>query len=162
MSLKTLFAATAAAITLAFASIAGDMQKIMVEDAYARVSTANAKSGAAFMQVVNHGEADDRLVDVRSDIAARVELHTHMDQGDGVMKMVHVEEGFAIPAGETRMLKRGGDHVMLMGLKQELKHGDVVALTLVFEQAGEVALEVPVDLERKPGHGGMGHSGHSN
>ena len=119
-------------------------------------------SGAAFMQIMNHTGADDRLVDARSEVAERVELHTHLSDANGVMKMVHVEEGFAIPAGESHMLKRGGDHVMFLGLKESLHHGDVVSLTLVFEKAGEVSVEVPVDLERKPNHGGMKHGKHSN
>lgn len=157
MSLKSfVFAATsAAALTLAGAAMAGGM---MVEDAYARVSTKMSASGAAFMQIMNDTGADDRLIDVRSDVAERVELHTHQGDANGVMKMVHVEEGFAVPAGEVHMLKRGGDHVMFLGLTQTLHHGDVVPLTLVFEKAGEINVEVPVDLERKPGHGGMKHN----
>jgi len=82
--------------------------------------------------------------------------------GDGVMKMMHVEEGFAVAAGETHMLQRGGDHVMLMGLNQELKQGDTITLTLSFEKAGDMVVEVPVDLARKPAAGGMKHSNHSN
>lgn len=161
MSFKSyVFAATSAvAMTLAGAAMAGGM---MVEDAYARVSTKMSASGAAFMQIMNHTGADDRLIDARSDVADRVELHTHQSDANGVMKMVHVEEGFAIPAGETHMLKRGGDHVMFLGLKQTLHHDDSVPLTLVFEKAGEVTLDVPVDLERKPAHGEMMHGKHSN
>ena len=151
MSFKTLsFAAIAAA---AFALPAFAESIIAVDDPYARVSTKMSKSGAAFMIIENSGDEDDRLVDARSDIAKKVELHTHKDDGNGNMAMVHVEEGFVIPAGGKHMLMRGGDHVMFMGLKQSLNHGDVVTVTLVFEKAGEVALEVPVDLERKPVHG---------
>ncbi len=159
MSLKTvLFAATAA---LSFAGAAyADGAKIMVQDQYARVSARMSTSGAAFMEIMNMSAEDDQLVDARSDIAKRVELHTHMETGDGVMKMVHVEEGFSIPAGGHHMLQRGGDHVMFMGLTQELKHGDVVPVTLVFKNAGEVMIDIPVDLERKPAHGG--HMKHSN
>jgi copper(I)-binding protein len=73
--------------------------------------------------------------------------------------MMHVEEGFAVPAGGMHMLARGGDHVMLMGLNQSLAHGDVVSVTLTFEQAGDVTVDIPVDLERKPDHGAMDHSG---
>lgn len=171
MSLKATLIAAAAALTLAGAA-AADGAKIMVHDQYARVSTKMATSGAAFMEIMNMGAEADQLVAVRSDIAARVELHTHMENADGVMKMMHVEEGFAIPAGGSHMLQRGGDHVMFLGLKQQLNHGDIVPLTLVFEQAGEISIEIPVDLERKAGHGGHGghgthggeddHSGHDN
>lgn len=129
-------------------------EAITVEDAYARASTPTAKSGAAFMQITNTGSTDDRLVAASSEIASRVELHTHRMDGD-VMRMVHVEEGFALPAGETLLLERGGMHVMFMGLNRSLAHGDRVTVTLTFEEAGDVELEIPVDLERMPeGHGG--------
>lgn len=153
MSLKSVLFAATAALSLAGAAYAEDA-KIMVSDQYARVSAKMSSSGAAFMEIANMADEVDQLVGVRSDVAKRVELHTHMESGDGVMKMVHVEEGFAIPAEGSHMLQRGGDHVMFMGLKQELKHGDVVPVTLVFKNAGEVLIEIPVDLERKPGHGG--------
>ncbi|OED48182.1 copper chaperone PCu(A)C [Leisingera sp. S232] len=167
MSLKSVVFAAAAAAAFATSAFAGDAM-IMVHDPYARVSSPTAKAGAAFMEIMNKGAADDQLIAVRSDVAARVELHTHKESGDGVMKMMHVEEGFAVPAGGSHSLKRGSDHVMFMGLTQSLSHGDAVKLTLVFEKAGEIEIEVPVDLERKAeghgehtGHGGD-HSGHSN
>lgn len=159
MSFKSIVIAAATSLTLAGAALA-DMSMIMVDDAYARAS--NKMAGAAFMALVNHTGEDDRLIGVSTDVAKRAELHTHMDMGDGVMKMMHVEEGFAIAAGETYMLQRGGDHVMLMGLNQELKQGDTVTLTLSFEKAGDLVIEVPVDLARKPAAGGMKHSNHSN
>ncbi|ETA50969.2 copper chaperone PCu(A)C [Ponticoccus alexandrii] len=133
--------------------------EIVVKDAYARSS--NAMAGAAFMAIENTGPEDDRLIGAASDAAQRVELHTHRDMGGGVMKMLHVEEGFALPAGETHMLMRGGDHVMLMGLNGAMEQGDTVTVTLTFEKAGEQVVEIPVDLERKPDHSGHGgHAGH--
>ena len=154
---QTLVAAVAA-LTVATSAFASET--IMVKDAYARSATKNAKTGAAFMMVMNHGAEDDRLVDVKSDIAARVELHTHKENADGVMQMLHVEEGFAIPAGEMHSLARGGDHVMFMGLKAPFEQGDMIPVTLVFEKAGEVQIEVQVDLERKPEDGA--HGGHKH
>lgn len=159
MSFKSIIMAAAASLTLTGAAFA-DMSNITVEDAYARAS--NKMAGAAFMIVMNHSDEGDRLIAVTTDVAKRAELHTHMDMGEGVMKMMHVEGGFAIAAGESHMLQRGGDHVMLMGLTQELKQGDTITLTLSFEKAGDVVVEVPVDLERKPDHGAVKHSTHSN
>lgn len=147
MSLKSTLLTTLAAVSLATTAFAED--KIKVDDAYARSSGANAKAGAAFMMIVNQGETEDRLIGVTSDVAARVELHTHKIDENGVAKMVHVEEGFVIPAGESHMLKRGGDHVMFMGLKQPFEQDATVPVTLIFEQAGEVQVEIPVDLDRK-------------
>jgi hypothetical protein len=139
-------ALAATAVLLAVPTLAQDIE---VRDAYARAASPAAKSGAAFMEIVNTGAEDDRLVAAVSDVAARVELHTHVQEGD-VMRMIHVEEGFPLPAGETLTLERGGRHVMFMGLSRPLEHGDTVAVTLDFERAGDMTVEIPVDLERMP------------
>lgn len=146
MSFTRSLIAGALACTLAIPAFADGL---MIKDAYARSSGKSAKAGAAFMQIMNHSDQDDRLVSVASDVAKRVELHTHKDNGEGVMRMIHVEEGFAIPAGGMHALKRGGDHVMFMGLTRPLEQGDTVSVTLTFEKAGEMVVEIPVDLERK-------------
>lgn len=142
------------------------MAEIAVRDAYARASGPTAMAGAAFMEIHNSGETDDRLIAVQADVAKRVELHTHVAGDDGVMKMREVAGGIPVPAGGSHMLMRGGDHVMFMGLTTRFEQGMTFPVTLVFEQAGEVTVEVPVDLERQEsaGHGKMDHSKmkHSN
>ena len=151
MKLKALTLAALMAASPALADI-----KVM--DAYARSASPTAKSGAAFMQIMNTGEADDRLVAAASDAAARVELHTHKDMGEGVMRMMEVEEGFEVPAGGMHALARGGDHVMLMGLTAPLEPGATISVTLTFEQAGEMVVEIPVDNDRQDApmdHGNM-------
>lgn len=153
MSVLKTFAAAAIAAFVAVPAFAGD---IMIKDAYARSATKMSKSGAAFMMIMNNTDQDDRVVSARAEIAKRVELHTHIDAGNGVMQMREVEGGFPVEAGGMRHLMRGGDHVMLMGLTQPMLHGDIVTVTLVFEKAGEITLDIPVDLERKGeimGHG---------
>jgi len=155
MSFKLRIAAAAAAIALATPLFADG---IMVQDPYARTSSSKSTSGAAFMMIYNETGSADRLVGVTSDIAKRVELHTHLEDANGVMKMMHVKEGFELPEGGMIEMKRGGKHVMLMGLTGPLAQGDKFTLTLAFEKAGEVVVEIPVDLERKPMQGGMDHS----
>lgn len=129
--------------------------EISVVEPYARASTMMSQSGAAFMVIENAAGEDDRLVSAGSDVAAKVELHTHLEDDDGVMRMVEVEEGFVIPAGGQHVLQRGGDHVMFLGLTRPLAQGDTVSVTLRFETAGEMVVEVPVDLTR----GAMGAMG---
>lgn len=148
-----------AAASAAFLSTTAFAEGIMIKDPYAR--SANSVTGAAFMGVMNHTDQDDRLIAARSDISERVELHTHIEDSNGVMRMVEVEDGIAVPAGGIAMLKRGGDHVMFMGLKAPLEQGDDISVTLVFENAGEIEVTIPVDLERKPEHG-HGHHGHDH
>ncbi len=145
----------AGAVALAFVPSA--QADILVHDAYARTAMPNAPTGAAFMTLENTGDSDDRLIGVRSDAAARVELHSHVAQGDGVMKMVHVQDGFAVPAHGSHALARGGDHVMFMGLVAPFEQGATVPVTLTFENAGDIAVDIPVDLDRAPDAGGHGH-----
>ncbi|EEE36340.1 periplasmiC protein conserved in bacteria with c-terminal histidine [Rhodobacteraceae bacterium KLH11] len=146
MTLKSTLLATLTTLSLASGAFAADV--IVIEDSYARSSGKHAKAGAAFMVIQNQGDTDDRLIGVISDASDRVELHTHEVDDNGVARMLHVEEGFVIPAGETRKLQRGGDHVMFMGLTTPFEAGATVPVTLVFEKAGEIVVEVPVDLER--------------
>ncbi len=146
-------AAAAAAFAFAlpaFAPAAFAHDGVAIKDAYAIVSTTMSKSGAAFMEIDNHSTTPDRLVKASSDIADRVELHTHKADANGVMQMIEVKEGFPIPAEGSHMLQRGGDHVMFLGLKQPLKDGDTVHVVLTFEHAGDVPVDIPVDLKRVP------------
>lgn len=160
MSLKSTALAALAAFTMASPALA---QQIEVHDPYARSASPGAKSGAAFMVIRNQGDADDRLIGASSPAAKLIQLHTHRE-ADGVMRMVHVEEGFALPADGEIVMERGGDHVMFMGLTAPFEQGETIPLTLVFEKSGEQVIDVPVDLARKPGKGmgmGMGH-GHGD
>ena len=161
MSFKTTLFAAAAAIAVALPAFADG---IMIKDPYARVSAKMSSSGAAFMSIMNHSGQEDHLVGAASDIADKVELHTHKEDSNGVMRMMHVEEGFMLPKDGMIEMKRGGHHVMFLGLKQPLKDGDIVHVTLQFEKAGNVEIDVPVDLNRKPMHGNMNHGnmGHKN
>jgi periplasmic copper chaperone A len=125
---------------------------VHINNPYARVMGGIGASGAVFFEIENHQSQDDRLLSATSAAAQRVELHTHLEQG-GVMKMVHVTEGFAVPANGTHALQRGGDHVMLMGMNDALQNGDTIDLTLTFERAGQVQVQAVVDNERKPADG---------
>jgi copper(I)-binding protein len=133
---------------------------ITISDAYARSVGVMARTGAVFLVIGNSADTPDRLVGARSDAAARVELHTHVAADGGIMRMVEVEEGFEVPAGGTRALERGGDHVMFLGLNAAWSDGDTIPLVLVFEQAGEIAIDVPVDLARA--EGAMTQGGHTH
>lgn len=123
---------------------------LMVKDPYARSARPNAPTGAAFMMLQSQTDQDLKLIGVRSDVAKRVELHTHIDKGDGIMQMRQIEGGIAIPAGESHMMKRGGDHVMLMGLNQSLVDGETITVIFEFENAKDMTVEIPIDSKRKP------------
>jgi len=127
---------TAAATAKPVASV-GD---IAIAAPFARATP--VKVGGAFMVLRNSGKADDKLVKAASPVAEHVELHEHVME-DGAMRMRPVD-GVPVPAGGSTALQPGGYHVMLIGLKQPLKEGERFPLTLTFEKAGTVTIEVPV------------------
>lgn len=116
---------------------------LVVESPWSRASAGGAGAGGAFMMIRNGGQQGDRLIGAESDVAARVQLHRTVMQ-DGVMRMRHAEDGVEVPAGGMAELKPGGFHVMLMGLKQPLEEGSSFPVTLIFERAGTVTVDVPV------------------
>ncbi|WP_298719865.1 copper chaperone PCu(A)C [uncultured Oceanisphaera sp.] len=112
-----------------------------------------ATTGVAYLTVTNKGETDDVLLSADSPIAEKVEIHTHIKDGD-VMKMRQLNE-LVIPAGGEQTLAPGGHHLMLMGLKQVSAAGERFPLTLHFKEAGDLEVEVAVDAEpaKAQGHG---------
>ncbi|MYB39977.1 copper chaperone PCu(A)C [Candidatus Saccharibacteria bacterium] len=132
--------AAALAWPLAFAAPASAAGPLTVEDARARILLPS-RPGAAWLTIRNAG-GEDRLVGAESPAAERVELHTHIHEG-GVTMMRKVE-AIDLPAGGETVLESGGDHLMLFGLKGGLKAGDRFPLTLLFEKAGALTVEVRV------------------
>lgn len=144
----------ALAALLAAPALAQDGPRIV--DPYARVSGASATSGAIFLTIENHGDAEDRLVAASTPAAARAELHTHVQDANGVMAMTRIDS-VAIPAQSSHVLERGGDHVMLLGLTKPLAQGDTIPLALTFERGGVITVDVVVDNTRAPGAMPKGH-----
>jgi periplasmic copper chaperone A len=123
------------------AATAGDLT---IAGAVARASIGNAPTSAVYMTITTAG-APDRLLGAASPAAQAVELHTSLEQA-GVSKMERVES-VPIAADAPAKLEPGGVHVMLIGLQSPLEDGTTVPLTLSFEKAGEVTLEVPVSKD---------------
>ena len=105
------------------------------------------------MTIANDGSRAERLTAAHADIAAKTMLHKTVMDGN-VMKMMHVKDGIVIPGEDSVELKPGSYHIMLMGLKAPLKEGSTFPLTLTFEHAGSVTVEVKV---MKPGAKTMKH-----
>ena len=96
--------------------------------------------GAVFLSIVNAGRTDDALDGARSDVAGATEVHESYQVAGGDA-MRHIPS-LAIPAGQTVVLKPGGYHIMLIGLKRELRAGDKFTIGLHFAHAGWI--DVPV------------------
>lgn len=135
--------ATVLVSLLAFSSgaaLAADGKGVTITAPWVRATPGGSNITAAFMQITS--DAGDTLVAAKSDAAGRVEVHTHIMDGD-VMKMRRVDK-LEIAKGTPRVLKPMSDHIMLMDVKQPLKEGDTVKMTLTFEKAGDVTVEAPV------------------
>lgn len=136
------------------AASAGD---ISVKEPWARAMLPGQPAGGAWINVTNAGEEDDRLVSLSSPAAEKVEVHT-MEVVDDVMTMRPLEDGLVVPAGETVTMEPGGLHLMFMQVGKPFKEGDTVPVTLEFEKAGKVELELPV----KPANHGRGAGNHDH
>jgi len=120
---------------------ASDMLEI--SDIFARATPPNAPTGAVYFSLVNLGEQPDRLIAGTTPMAQDVQFHSMMKQGD-VMQMRQLVDGVEIAPGEMQTFSPGALHVMLIGLQQPLVEGDTFSLTLEFEHAGPVELDVPI------------------
>jgi copper(I)-binding protein len=117
---------------------------IQIEQPWARATPKGATIGAGYMKITNTGSGPDRLIGGSVSFAGRFELHS-MTMEQGVMKMREVKDGLEIKPGETIELKPGGYHVMFVDLKQPLKQGEDVSVTLKFAKAGTVEVKYPVE-----------------
>lgn len=114
---------------------------LTIRGAVARASIGNAPTSAAYMTITTTGEPD-RLIAASSPAAQAVELHTSLQEA-GVSKMERLES-VPVSADAPAELAPGGQHIMLIGLAEPLEDGENVPLTLTFEKAGEITLDVPV------------------
>ena len=115
---------------------------VEIEGAYARASIPNVPNSAAFFVIKNNSDKDIAITSANSDVAEKNELHTHIKENK-MMKMIKIEK-LVVPAKSSLELKSGGDHVMLMGLKKELKVGDEISLELSFSDGDKKSIKVPV------------------
>ena len=130
---------------------------IEAHDYWARAALKDG-NGAAYMLIHNHTEADDELTGVSSDVATAAEIHLSQMSSDGTMQMIP-QESISLPADADVELKPGGYHIMLIGLKQDLKAGDEITLTLHFKTHEDITLTIPVlDAANMGGSGMDGHT----
>ncbi|MGC9163535.1 MAG: copper chaperone PCu(A)C [Thiomonas sp.] len=134
-----------AALLLGFAPVAwaqraGDIE---VTQAQALPSIPGARNGGGFLTIVNHGKTDDRIVAAASPACGHVELHT-MRMENNLMRMREVSD-IVLPAGQTvRMQPGSGYHLMLMDLKQPLKIGDLVPVTIKLASGAQMDVQLKV------------------
>jgi len=118
----------------------GDLE---ISGAFARATLPNAPVGGGYFTVTNKGAAPDRLVSVTSPAAGSVTLHTMGMEGN-VMKMRALPNGIDIPAGGTVRLTPSGLHMMFEHLNGAFVEGKTVPVTLTFEKAGSVTIDLNI------------------
>jgi periplasmic copper chaperone A len=123
---------------------------VKIEDPWARATPPGARIGAGYMKITS--TTADRLVGASTPAAARVELHVTEKKGD-VLRMRQVK-AYDIPAKGGYELSPSGAHLMLIDLKAPLEEGGKVPMTLRFEKAGEVKVELQVRALGTTGHHG--------
>jgi copper(I)-binding protein len=141
---KTASLLTVLAAVAAFTSLPSLAQTTVAEP-WIRGTVPQQKATGMFASITS--TKGGKLVSASSPVAGLVEIH-EMAMDGNVMKMRALANGLELPAGKAVALQPGGYHVMLMDLKQQLKAGDAVPVTLVVEGAGKVRetieLAVPV------------------
>ena len=116
--------------------------QIEIDNAWTRATPPGAKTAAGYMTIRNQSSLPDRLIGAASPLAARVEMHVHLHDGD-VMRMRQVK-GYDIPANGSLELKSGSAHLMFVDIKRPFKEGEKIPVTLRFERAGEMKVEFRV------------------
>ena len=122
-------------------------EALEVRDGWAAPTPGGVQVAAGYVTIVNGASTDDRLLSASSPRAAHVDVH-EMSMDGAIMRMRPVAGGLAIPAGATVTLSPGGGlHLMFMGVTQPFVEGETIPVTLTFEHAGDVAVELRVRRE---------------
>lgn len=135
----------------------GEVKAMNISEVWSRAMPPSASTGAVYFNLRNPTDQPDRLTGVRTQRAERAELHTHVHEGE-IMRMQQIE-AVEVPAAGQVEFKPGGHHVMLFKPSEPLAAGDHFQLTLIFEKAGEVTVDVSVQ-EQAPQHHGDSHMHH--
>lgn len=118
-------------------------QIINIKQAWSRATPKGSPVAAGYLTIENQSGLADRLVEVRSTFAKKVELHTTTIE-NGVASMKPVNDGLVIPAHSSVTLQPGGNHLMFVGINAPLAEGEQVAVELFFEKAGKIAANLDV------------------
>jgi periplasmic copper chaperone A len=135
----------------AMTGVIPDSQGVVVTDAQSRPTPPLATVGVAYLSITNHGTTPDRLLSANTPVAARIELHANSTEGD--MARMRPVEALELSPHQTAIMDPGGMHFMLTDLAAPLIVGEHFPLTLMFESAGEITVDVLVQDGTRPSHG---------
>ena len=132
----------AAGLLFSAGVFAGAADNVTVQDPYVRLAPPNAPATGAFMVIKNNGDKDVKVVKAANPVSKVTELHTHLNEG-GVMKMRPVP-AIDIKAKGEAVLQPGGLHIMMIDLKAPMKEGDVVPITMTFDDGSNKQVDAKV------------------
>ena len=149
--MRHLIFASIAAMVMAASALIGPSARaedvkvgdLVISQAWSRATPKGAKVGGGYLTIENKGTGPDKLIGASSDVSGSIQVH-EMSMTDGMMKMRPLEKGLTIEPGKTVRLAPGGYHLMMMDLKNPLKQGDKLPITLEFEKAGKVQVTFDV------------------
>ena len=143
MSTISRYIIAALVITLFGANAFAGQDDIHIHDVTIRATTPNAGATAIYAMIHNHGDEQDKLVGGHVTFAKKVEIHEMKLDGD-VMRMREIEGGLVIPSDGMAYLKKGGNHMMVMGLSEPIKLDGAYKVTFSFEKAGDITVPAVV------------------
>ncbi len=141
--------------SLAHQYVVGDIE---VMHPYAPPTPPGAAMAAGYMEIVNHGKEDDRLIGGKVYFAHDVQIHQTVVEND-VSRMRLLEGGLVIPAGTSVKIAPMGIHIMFADLVETLVEGDSQSATLFFEKAGELKVEFVIEHPSTDAMDGMHEDG---
>ncbi|MEN9478771.1 MAG: hypothetical protein RLZZ298_166 [Pseudomonadota bacterium] len=144
-----------ASLLVSAGALAAAADMVTVDEPYVRLAPPNAPATGAFMVIKNAGDKDVKVVKADNPASKATELHTHLNE-NGVMKMRPVAAIEVKSKGETA-LKPGGLHVMLINLNAPMKEGDVVPITLTFDDGSSKKVDAKVVKTMAAGMPAMEH-----
>ena len=118
--------------------------QLKISAPWARATPKGAPVGGGYLTITNTGSEADRLMGGSAAFAKAVEVH-EMKMDKGIMKMREMAKGLEIKPGKTVSLNPSGYHIMFTGLKQPLKKGEHVKVTLQFAKAGKADVDFTVE-----------------
>lgn len=113
-----------------------------ITDTYIRATPPHTQNSVAFMKISNNSDSALKLISASSDIAERVEIHTHT-MSDGMMKMRQVD-AVDIDANAQIELRPGGFHIMFLGIKFALIEGETAKIKLYFSNGEKIIVDAPI------------------
>lgn len=117
--------------------------EVVVEQAWARITPGGSKTGAIYLTIHNKAATDDLLLAVDSSAARTTAIHESRIV-DGVATMEPLPVGLPMPSHGEVVMRPGAIHIMLTGLSDTLKVGEVLPVRMVFQEAGSLDFEVPI------------------